>query len=90
MTNMQFSLSQSFIASNPRFALSKASRSDKQRGQRSIILDYLEEVHPAGLSLEQLVVKCGQRYRNTFKNRKTDIRKSILYHLNRIETVRQL
>ena len=42
-------------------------------------------------SLEELVRRCVERnYRETFEGRTTDIRKSILYHLNRIKSVRQV
>jgi len=43
------------------------------------------EPFPTAYTLEELVERCLKRdYPSTFKNPKTDIRKSILYHLNRL------
>ena len=57
----------------------------------TIIFECLEEVHPGDLALDELVRKCEQKdYVQTFKNPRTDIRKSILYQLNRIHSVKQV
>ena len=88
---MSFSQSRSSIASNPRFGLVRLSRPKLQSGQMTIIYERLEASHPNGLTLEELVHECRkQRYELTFRNPNTDIRKSILYHLNRLESVRQV
>jgi hypothetical protein len=79
---MTISQSESYIASNPRFALTRQSRPKIQEGQQTIVYMCLEpfgSVH----SLEELVRDCtGRNYKATFKDPTTDIRKSILYHLN--------
>jgi hypothetical protein len=79
---MTISQSQSYIASNPRFALTRQSRPKIQEGQQTIVYVCLE---PFGSehSLENLVRDCISRnYKATYKDPETDIRKSILYHLN--------
>jgi len=77
------SQSRTFIASNPRFALTRASRPRIQRGQMTIVYQCLEP-YPSVHSLEDLVRSCHDRnYASTFKS-ETDIRKSLLYHLNRL------
>ena len=79
---MTISQSQSYIASNPRFALTRLSRPRIQEGQQTIVYMCLEpfgSVH----SIEELVRDCaGRNYKATYKDPNTDIRKSILYHLN--------
>ncbi|MGA2697920.1 MAG: hypothetical protein ABSE92_17810 [Terriglobales bacterium] len=79
---MAISQSQVYIASNPRFALTRQSRSQIQEGQQTIVYMCLEpfgSVH----SSEELVRACtGRNYKATFKDPNTDILKSILYHLN--------
>jgi hypothetical protein len=79
---MTISQSQLYIASDPRFALTRQSRPKIQEGQQTIVYMCLEpfgSVH----SLEELVRDCIRRnYKATFKDQNTDIRKSILYHLN--------
>jgi hypothetical protein len=88
---MSFSQSRSGIASNPRFALMRLSRPKLQRGQMTIIFERLEASHPNSLTLEELVQECRkQSYELTFRNPNTDIRKSILYHLSRLDSVRQM
>jgi hypothetical protein len=79
---MTISQSQAYIASNPRFGLTRQSRPKIQEGQMTIVYMCLE---PFGsvYSLEELVRDCTRRgYKSTFKDPNTDIRKSILYHLN--------
>jgi hypothetical protein len=57
----------------------------------TLVLECLEASYPTGLTLEELVNACRkQGYDLTFRNPNTDIRKSILYHLNRLESVRQM
>lgn len=79
---MTISQSQSYIACNPRFTLTRQSRPKIQEGQQTIVYMCLEpygSVH----SLEDLVSDCLSRnYKATYKDPNTDIRKSILYHLN--------
>jgi hypothetical protein len=74
--------SQAYIASNPRFSLKTAAWPKLQEGQMEIVFKCLQpfgSVH----SLEELVQDCiGRNYKSTFKDPKTDIRRSILYHLN--------
>jgi hypothetical protein len=79
---MKISKSQAYINSNPRFALTRPSRSKIKKGQMTIVYTCLE---PSGSvhSLEDLVTKCTRRdYASTYKNPNTDIRQSILYQLN--------
>jgi hypothetical protein len=88
---LRFSQSRSSITANPRFALTTLSRPRLQRGQMTIVFERLESAHPDGLTLEELVKECRkQEYDLTFRNPNTDIRKSILYHLNRLESVRKV
>lgn len=74
--------SQAYIASNPRFSLTRQSRPRIQEGQQTIVYMCLEpfgSVH----SLEDLVRDCIRRnYKATFKDSNNDIHKSILYHLD--------
>lgn len=86
---MRFSQSRSYINSNPRFALTTASRPKLSRGQMTIVYESLEPYRKE-YSLEELVRRCiARNYEETFEGRNTDIRKSIIYHLNRIKSVRQ-
>ena len=82
---MSISQSRPYIASNPRFALTRPARPQIQEGQMTIVYMCLElsgSVH----SLEELVRDCIRRgYKATFKNADEDIRKSILYHLNLLD-----
>jgi len=82
---MRISQSRSYIATNPRFALTSATFPAKlQRGQMTIVYECLEPF-PREYSLEELVQRCIERdYKSTFTNPNTDIRKSIVYHLNRL------
>jgi hypothetical protein len=50
----------------------------------TIVFGCLQKAYPSCLTLEQLVGQCGQKYRETFRNSNTDIRKSIHYQLDRI------
>lgn len=78
--------SRSYIGSNPRFALTRDSRPKLHQGQMTILYEALEQ-RPREHSLEDLVSLCLVRgYQSTFTNPKTDIRKSILYQLNRLLT----
>lgn len=81
---MKISQSRSYIRSNPRFALTRDSRPNLHEGQMTILYDALEQ-RPREHSLEDLVSLCSMRgYESTFTNPRTDIRKSILYQLNRL------
>ena len=53
----------------------------------AIVYECLEEAGPEGVSLNDLAAKCRQQkhYKTT-----TDIRLSMLYHLNRIDSVEQM
>ena len=91
MMRRRFPITDSYIRNNHRFALKTAGRPTLQRGQMTIVFDCLEDSYPSGLTLEQMVLACKQRkYEETFSNPATDIRKSILYHLNRLESVEQM
>jgi repressor of nif and glnA expression len=82
---MPISKSKAYIASNPRFALTRPARPQIQEGQMTIVYMCLE---PSGSvhSLEELVRDCTRRgYKSTFKSADEDIRKSILYHLNLLD-----
>ena len=71
-----------YIASNPGFALTTDGWPKLQEGQMEIVFRSLQ---PFGSehSLEDVVRECISRgYKSTFKDPNTDIRKSILYHLN--------
>lgn len=79
---VKISNSQAYIKSNPRFSLARSSRSKISAGQMAIVYSCLKPVESVH-SLEELVKECEERdYRSTFRNPKTDIRKSILYQLN--------
>jgi len=74
--------SKEYIASNPKFALKTKAWPKLQQGQMEIVFRSLQ---PFGSehSLEDLVKECVSRgYQSTFKDPNTDIRKSILYHMN--------
>jgi hypothetical protein len=81
---MRIPQSKSYIASNPRFALTSAARPRLQRGEMTIVYECLEP-YPKVYSLEELVRRCSERdLQSRFRNPNTDVRKSILYHLNRL------
>jgi hypothetical protein len=81
---MKIPQSRSYIRSNPRFALTRESRPSLHEGQMTILYDALEQ-RPREHSLEDLISLCSIRgYESTFTNPNTDIRKSILYQLNRL------
>lgn len=84
---LKFPKSRAYIKSNPRFRLGrKSAPANLQRGQMAIIYECLDEAGSDGLSLSGLAEKCLQkRYKTT-----TDIRLSMLYHLNRIDSVEQM
>jgi hypothetical protein len=72
-----------YIRKNPRFSL-LLRQPRLNKGQMTIVFESLKET-PEQSSLEQLVERCKMRdYESTFDDRKTDIRKSILYQLNRM------
>jgi hypothetical protein len=80
---MKFPISKTFIELNPRFRLAFVSRPGNiSKGQRTIIFDVLLK-HQSGISLTDLGSECMKDRYST----KHEIRKSILYHLNRIESV---
>jgi len=87
----EFSSSQRFIDSKPRFKLTRpAVPPDLRGGQMTIVFECLLAVYPACLTLDELVKSCEKRgYRARFRNPKTDIHKSMLYHLNRIDAAQQ-
>jgi hypothetical protein len=78
-----------YIKTNPRFALTRASRPRLQQGQMTIVYESLEP-YPTEYSLEELAARCIERgYRATIRRPNnaanlTFIRKSILYHLDRL------
>jgi hypothetical protein len=80
---MRIPQSQRYISKNPEFKLVlKEPRLNK--GQMTIVYESLKET-PEESTLEQLVERCTRRgYQSLFTNPKTDIRKSILYQLNRM------
>lgn len=82
---MRIPQSQSYIKSNPRFALTSDARpANLHRGQMTELYDSMEP-YPTPYSLEQLVARCEKRdYRSTFRNPGTHIRISILYQINRL------
>ena len=81
---MNIPQSRSYIRSNPRFALARVSSPNLHEGQMTILYDALEQ-RPREHSLEDLFSLCSMRgYESTFTNPKADIRKSILYQLNRL------
>jgi hypothetical protein len=80
----RLSQSPTFIESNPRFAVTSAARPNLHQGQMEILYAALEP-YPSEYSLEEIVSRCAnQHYAQTFKNKKTEIRKSILYQLDRL------
>jgi hypothetical protein len=73
------------MESNPKFALTRPARPEIQEGQMTIADMCLE---PSGSihSLEDRVRDYARRrYKAKFKDPNTDIRKSMLYHLNLLE-----
>lgn len=81
---MRIPQSQVYIRSNPRFALTSASRPKLHSGQMTILYESLEPFQHE-YSLEELVPRCIERgYKSTFTNTASDIRKSILYQMNRL------
>jgi hypothetical protein len=75
----------SYIASNPRFSLTTDGWPKLQEGQMEIVFRCLQP-YGSQHSLEDLVRACiGRNYKSTFKDPNTDIRKSILYHLNLLQ-----
>jgi hypothetical protein len=82
------SLSQRYMASNPRFTLikrdPKLATTKKSRPVQRVILYTCLAARPVH-SLEELADGCTKRsYQSTFKS-ETNIRRSILYHLKRME-----
>jgi hypothetical protein len=57
----------------------------------TIVFESLEGSALSGLTLEEIIDECKRRkYELTFRNPKNDIRKSVIYHLDRIESVQQV
>ena len=88
---MGISRSRTYIAENPRFALTNASTRGLQRGQMTMVYKALAP-YPAVRSLEELADRCqSQNYRDSFKRpislseEPLFLRMSILYHLKRME-----
>jgi hypothetical protein len=86
----RFPITDRYIATKPRFALTRPSFRKLRGGQMTIIFGCLEKAYPESLTLDQLVNECGQKYRDTFRNRNTNIHKSILHQLNLIEPAHQV
>lgn len=80
---MRISQSQEYIASNPRFALTRQLTAKQlHRGQMTILYNCLQPVGKA-YELEQLVLRSIERdYESTYRDPQNDIRESLLYHLN--------
>ena len=70
---------------NPQFELTEpGSRPKLRNGQMTIIYKCFEQ--NGRLALTDLVGCCDRpEYRDTFRNPKTDIIKSVLYHLKRMQ-----
>ncbi len=84
---MKFPKSRAYIKSNPRFRLGRKSiPGNLQRGQMAIIYECLQEAGSEGVALDDLAERCLQKHYQTT----TDIRLSLLYHLNRIDSVEQM
>jgi hypothetical protein len=85
----RFPITRAYKDQNPIFELAKQSRpGNLSKGQRTMIFQCLEEL--GSLSLKELAQACHKKnYELTFRNPKTDIRDSILYHLNAISSVRE-
>ena len=88
---MTISRSPSYIASNPRFSLTRDSISGLKKGQMTMVCNALAPF-PRARSLEELAERCSaQGYEQTFKNtirpseRGHFLRMSILYHLKRMQ-----
>ena len=88
---MTISRSRSYIATNPRFALTSAGTPRLQRGQMEMVYQSLCP-HSTVRSLEDLADRCfAQNYEETYKrpvaqkDARLFLRMSILYHLRRME-----
>jgi hypothetical protein len=80
---MRIPQSRLYISKNPRFSL-LLQKPRLNKGEMTVVYESLKET-PGGSTLEQLVERCRRRgYEALFTNPKTDIRKSILYQLNRM------
>jgi hypothetical protein len=80
----RFPITDRFIESKPQFKLRGPGRPPNlSEGQRTIIFDCLAAVEPRCISLDALADDCVKRGYKT----KHPIRRSILYHLNRMEAV---
>jgi len=79
---MTISTSRSYIAMNPQFELTRPDSDPKlQKGEMTIVYECFKRFGPR-LSLKELVGHCDKpEYRDRFTNPKTDITKSVLYHL---------
>ena len=83
-----FPRTQSFIDSRPKFRLNRPGRPSKlPSGQRTIVFECLEAAQQKCLTLDSMVEDCLKRgYRERLKT-ETNVHRSILYHLNRIDAV---
>jgi hypothetical protein len=73
------------MARKPQFELTEpGSRPKLQKGQMTIVYECFERNRR--LALTDLVSCCDRpEYRDTFRNPNTDITKSVLYHLKRMQ-----
>ena len=86
----RFAITRRYIASNPQFRLNDPARPKLSRGQMTIVFGCLERAYRDSKTLDELVQECEKLgYRETFRNKNTDICESILYQLNLIESVEQ-
>jgi hypothetical protein len=93
---MTISKSLAYISSNPRFALTSAAIPKLQRGQMTLVYESLRPF-PSECSLEKLASRCtGKEYESTYRKPIADadaplfLRRSILYHLKRMEERRMV
>src|SRR5713101_9010559 len=93
---MTISKSLSYIRSNPRFALTSTATPKLQRGQMTLVYESLIPF-PSESSLEQLSSRCtGKEYESTYRKPIAHaaaplfLRRSILYHLKRMEERRMV
>lgn len=89
---MTISRSRGYIATNPRFALTRESTPSLQRGQEAMVYHAFAR-NPKSCSLEQLAESlAAKKYEQTYKRAVPAneqwlfLRMSILYHLKRMQT----
>jgi hypothetical protein len=86
----KYPVTRTFIELNPRFRITRQSYPPNiQTGQMTFICDALIDSFPYAIELTTLAVKCNKndQYVQRYRNKQTNIYKSILYHLNRIDSV---